>query len=68
MLCSKLGIPVEESIAFGDGLNDVGMLQAAGRGYAMANAPAEVRERVALTAPDNDHEGILAVLQELFDL
>lgn len=68
MLCSKLGIPVEESIAFGDGLNDVGMLQAAGRGYAMANAPAEVRERVAHTAPDNDHEGILAVLQELFDL
>lgn len=34
----------------------------------MANAPAEVRERVAHTAPDNDHEGILAVLQELFDL
>ena len=67
-LCSHFGIPVEESIAFGDGLNDVDMLQAAGRGYAMANAPAEVRERVAHTAPDNDHEGILAVLQELFDL
>lgn len=68
MLCDRWGIAPEETIAFGDGLNDVGMLLAVGKGYAMANAPEDVREQVPHTAPDNDHEGILAVLRQLFDL
>ena len=34
----RLGIKKEQSIAFGDGMNDKEMLQAVGEGFAMANA------------------------------
>jgi hydroxymethylpyrimidine pyrophosphatase-like HAD family hydrolase len=38
IMCGKLGIPVEQSVAFGDGENDVEFLAAAGVGCAMKNA------------------------------
>lgn len=37
-LCSKLQIPKESVIAFGDGKNDIGMLRAAGTAVAVENA------------------------------
>ncbi len=46
------GIRREETIAFGDGLNDVGMLRWAGIGVAMGNAPEEVKaEADYVTSP-----------------
>ena len=39
IVCEKYDIPVEQSLAFGDGQNDLDMLNAAGAGFAMANAP-----------------------------
>lgn len=38
----QLGISPEETCTFGDNLNDIAMLQKAGRSYAVANARAEV--------------------------
>ncbi len=46
-LAAHLGIDPGETVAFGDNLNDVSMLEAAGRGVAMGNASAE-----ALAAAD----------------
>nr|WP_165786600.1 HAD hydrolase family protein [Heyndrickxia camelliae] len=37
-----LGIPIENSIAFGDGLNDKEMLCCAGEGFAMGNSHPEL--------------------------
>ena len=65
-LFGHFGIPTEQAVAFGDGDNDLGMLQAVDRGYAMANAPQEVIQGAPYLAPDNDHEGVLTVLEELF--
>lgn len=65
-LCKTLGVPPEEAIAFGDGCNDIDMLQAAGCGYAMANAPQAVRDSAAHVTLDNDHEGLLAALKANF--
>ena len=42
-LAAHLGIPVEETMAFGDDLNDITMLKAAGTGVAMGNAAEEVK-------------------------
>ncbi|WP_028544588.1 Cof-type HAD-IIB family hydrolase [Paenibacillus taiwanensis] len=53
------------SVAFGDGLNDLEMLQYVGVGVAMGNAKEEVKRvahRVTLSASDG---GIAAALQEL---
>lgn len=46
IVCEKYDIPVEQSLAFGDGQNDLDMLNAAGAGFAMANAPEEVKRRL----------------------
>lgn len=37
-LCDYVGVPVEESVAFGDETNDIPLLEAAGDAVAMANA------------------------------
>ena len=42
-LCNYLGVPVADTIAFGDSSNDIAMLRVAGDGVAMANATAECR-------------------------
>lgn len=45
--------------AFGDNINDIPMLQAAGHGMAMINAESEDREAAdAITEYDNDHDGV----------
>lgn len=62
-LCRLLAIPVEESAAFGDGLNDTEMLQAAGIGCAMANA-AEAVKRCADRMTENNNEA--GVGKEIF--
>ena len=64
--CLHLGILPSESIAFGDNYNDVEMLETAGRGYVMGNAPEEIQQMFAFTTADNDHDGIAEVLEQLF--
>lgn len=43
MVCDDLGIAPADVLAIGDGYNDVEMLQWAGRGVAMGQAPSEVQ-------------------------
>ncbi|GAA0331951.1 HAD family hydrolase [Micropruina glycogenica] len=43
-LCADLGIEAADVLALGDGRNDIEMLTWAGRGVALGDAPAEVRE------------------------
>lgn len=54
-------------MSFGDGQNDLDMLNAVGAGFAMANAPEEVKLAVPFVTPaDNQHQGLLAVLRKYF--
>ena len=57
-LCEHLGIPVSSAVAFGDEDNDASMLQAAGRGVAMANATEAVRVVADHVAECNDDAGV----------
>ncbi|MDO5677965.1 MAG: HAD-IIB family hydrolase [Propionibacteriaceae bacterium] len=43
MVCRELGISPEDVLAIGDGRNDIEMLEWAGRGVAMGDAPDEVK-------------------------
>ena len=65
MLCDKYGIPVECAVSFGDNFNDIDMLQVAGIGFAMGNAPEHVKEKADRVTLDNNHEGVLAGLNLL---
>jgi Cof subfamily protein (haloacid dehalogenase superfamily) len=60
-----LGLDPARVIAFGDGHNDIDLLEMAGTGVAMANAEEEVRVRADIVAPSNTEDGIAAVLDEL---
>lgn len=52
-----LGIPQEETIAIGDGENDIAMLRWAGLGIAMENAPDNVKAAADVIAPVCDLDG-----------
>lgn len=66
-LCELLGIDPSESMTFGDGLNDVTMLEQAGTGVAMANAPDEVKQVADYVTTANVEAGIAHAL-EAFDV
>ena len=52
-------------MAFGDSMNDLEMIQAAGVGVAMANGEPAVRQAADLVAPTNDEAGFFAVVRRL---
>ena len=58
----KLGIRKEEMIAVGDGFNDLSMIEYAGLGVAMGNAPAGVREKADYVTASNDENGVAKVI------
>ena len=65
-LCRALGIDPAETLAFGDGLNDISMLRAAGIGVAMGNADETVKAAADELAPDCDSAGVAAVISKYF--
>ena len=65
-LCRALDIDPAQTLAFGDGLNDISMLRAAGIGVAMGNAGDAVKAAADEIAPDCDHDGVAAVVGRFF--
>lgn len=65
ILARHLGVPLERTVAFGDGPNDLEMLAQAGLGVAMANAPEHVRQAAHWVAPSNDEAGLAWALHAL---
>ena len=64
-LADQLGIPGECTAAFGDGLNDITMLRAAGTGIAMQNADDEVKAISDRVADHCDNDGVASMIAEL---
>ena len=57
-----MGYTESEMIAFGDGMNDLTMLQYVGTGVAMGNAVDKVKENAQYITASNDEEGIAKAL------
>lgn len=64
-LIERLGFELKDVYAFGDGLNDIEMLQAVGTGVAMGNARDEVKEHAQFITKDVSEDGIWYGLKEL---
>ncbi len=60
-----LGITKEETMVFGDNLNDIGMLEAAAESYAIGSARPEVRQAARHVAPPLSQNGETQVLRNL---
>jgi len=60
------GMTAEQTLAFGDGMNDVSMLQLAGNGVVMENASEMVKQQLpnCLRASSNAQEGVALFLQQ----
>lgn len=63
--CAQLGIAREEVMAFGDGLNDVEMLEYAGYAVAMGNARAQTKAAADYVTTDVGDDGVYRALQAL---
>jgi hydroxymethylpyrimidine pyrophosphatase-like HAD family hydrolase len=59
-LAAYLDIPTAQTMAFGDDLNDITMLQAAGIGVAMGNAADDVKAAADYVTRDCEDDGISA--------
>lgn len=57
-----LGVTPEQTMAFGDYLNDTGMLDAARWSFAMDNAHPQVRAAARYVAPANSRNGVLRTI------
>ena len=63
-LAERLGLRPDQTMAFGDGLNDVTMLRAAGLGVAMGNACPEALAAADAVTADCDHDGVAAAIEK----
>ena len=61
-LCGRLGLDMGQTMAFGDGSNDINMLRAAGLGVAMANAAEAVKAAADMETGDNEHSGVAQMI------
>lgn len=61
----SLGIFPEETMVFGDNLNDMEMLRQAKYSYAIGNARDEVKEAAGYLADTNINDGVLKVIRTL---
>lgn len=64
-IADHFGIPMEATMAFGDGMNDTSMLQAAGIGVAMGNAEDAVKDAADYVTGDVDEDGVWDALRRL---
>ena len=62
-LADQLGIPMSQTLAIGDGVNDVSMLRAAGLGVAMGNAAPEIQAEANAVTATNDEDGAARAIE-----
>lgn len=65
LLQESLGISPKETMAFGDQMNDVEMLQQAYYSFAVGNARPEVKKAARFQADTNRQDGVLKILKLL---
>jgi Cof subfamily protein (haloacid dehalogenase superfamily) len=66
-LAAHLGFSREGTVAFGDGENDVELLEWAGYGVAVANAHRRVLDVADFVCPSADEEGVAQVIEAFLD-
>lgn len=64
LVCKELGVPPLEVVSMGDSESDLGMLQMAGLGIAMANSSDEVKRAALHVTRSNDEDGVAWALEK----
>lgn len=66
-LASFLGISMKETIAIGDGYNDIPLLEAAGLSVAMGNAVPQLKQMADHVTVDIEHSGVAAAVRKYLE-
>ncbi|MFS0557206.1 Cof-type HAD-IIB family hydrolase [Brevibacillus sp. 179-C9.3 HS] len=66
VVSERLAILPEEIVAVGDNYNDAEMLQFAGMGVAMGNAPDDLKQLARHVTETNDRHGVAEVIEKFF--
>ncbi len=64
----QLGISPDETMVFGDYLNDLEMMKEAKFSYAMENAHPQIKKAANFIAPSNEEAGVIQVIKSCFHL
>ncbi len=64
-LQQELGISEEQTVVFGDYLNDLEMIEASGPSFATSNAHRDIIAAARYLAPSNSDEGVIEVLENI---
>ena len=64
-ICKHLGVKIENTMAFGDGDNDLFFLEKAGVAVAMENAFPSVKKKADIIAKSNNENGVCKIIEEL---
>lgn len=64
-LAKSRGVPLDRVVAMGDQANDLPMLEQAGFGIAMGNAPDAVKERADAVTSSNDDDGVAQAIDTM---
>ncbi len=62
----RLGLQPTEILAMGDNYNDVEMIQFAGMGVAMGNAPDDIKAKADFVTDTNNNDGVRKALEKFF--
>jgi len=65
-ICNHLNISMQKTIAVGDQLNDLTMIQTAGKGIAMGNATESLKKIADTTTLTNNQSGVAEVIKNYF--
>ena len=65
-ITERLGLTPKEIIAIGDNYNDVEMIQFAGVGVAMGNAPDDIKAKAKHVTDTNNNDGVRKALEKFF--
>lgn len=68
LVCELVGVPLSQTAVFGDGENDLPMLQVAGLGVAMGNAHQSLKNVAHFVTGTNNEDGILQAIQEILHI
>jgi hypothetical protein len=64
-MAGRLGVPLSECVAIGDGANDLGMLREAAYGIAMGNGVPALREAADFVSTTNEEDGFAVAIDHV---
>ena len=64
-ICEHLGVPVEDTIGFGDSMNDLEMIETVGTSVCMANGSPQLKKRSDMICPSVEEDGLAHAFKEL---